>query len=85
MSDAELIAALTRTLTYREREIIKLRYGLGDDLIYTLEEVSRIFATNPERVRQIEKKALRKMKESSLSGLLAAIVRRGLAEVTPLS
>ena len=49
------------TLTYREREIIKLRYGLGDGYTYTLEEVGRKFKVTRERVRQIEAKALRKL------------------------
>ncbi|RMG37198.1 MAG: RNA polymerase sigma factor RpoD [Planctomycetota bacterium] len=50
-----------KTLTYREREIIKLRYGLGDGYTYTLEEVGRIFRVTRERVRQIEAKAVRKL------------------------
>ena len=50
-----------KTLTYREREIIKLRYGLGDGYTYTLEEVGRIFKVTRERVRQIEAKAVRKL------------------------
>jgi len=49
------------TLTYREREIIKLRYGIGDGYTYTLEEVGRIFKVTRERVRQIEAKAVRKL------------------------
>ncbi len=49
------------TLTYREREIIKLRYGLGDGQTYTLEEVGRMFNVTRERVRQIEAKAVRKL------------------------
>jgi len=49
------------TLTYREREIIKLRYGIGDGYTYTLEEVGRIFKVTRERVRQVEAKALRKL------------------------
>jgi len=49
------------TLTYREREIVKLRYGLGDGYTYTLEEVGRKFKVTRERVRQIEAKALRKL------------------------
>ena len=49
------------TLTFREREIIKLRYGLGDGYTYTLEEVGRKFKVTRERVRQIEAKALRKL------------------------
>ncbi len=49
------------TLTYREREIIKLRYGIGDGYTYTLEEVGRRFRVTRERVRQIEAKAIRKL------------------------
>ena len=55
------IDAVLKTLTYREREIIKLRYGLGDGYTYTLEEVGRIFKVTRERVRQIEAKAVRKL------------------------
>jgi RNA polymerase primary sigma factor len=55
------IEQVLKTLTYREREIIKLRYGLGDGYTYTLEEVGRIFKVTRERVRQIEAKAVRKL------------------------
>ncbi len=55
------IDSVLKTLTYREREIIKLRYGLGDGYTYTLEEVGRIFKVTRERVRQIEAKAVRKL------------------------
>ena len=55
------IDRLLTTLTYREREIIRLRYGLGDGYTYTLEEVGRIFKVTRERVRQIEAKAVRKL------------------------
>ena len=55
------IESLLKTLTYREREIIRLRYGLGDGYTYTLEEVGRIFKVTRERVRQIEAKAVRKL------------------------
>jgi RNA polymerase primary sigma factor len=57
----EKIDALLKTLTYREREIIRLRYGLGDGYTYTLEEVGRIFKVTRERVRQIEAKAVKKL------------------------
>ncbi|MEM6798973.1 MAG: sigma-70 family RNA polymerase sigma factor, partial [Planctomycetota bacterium] len=49
----ERIEELLKTLTYREREIIRLRYGLADGYSYTLEEVGRIFKVTRERVRQI--------------------------------
>jgi RNA polymerase primary sigma factor len=56
-----------KTLTHREREIIKLRYGLDDGYAYTLEEVGRIFKVTRERVRQIEARAVRKLKDSNRS------------------
>jgi RNA polymerase primary sigma factor len=57
----ERIDLVLRTLSYREREIIKLRYGIGDGYTYTLEEVGRIFKVTRERVRQVEAKAIRKL------------------------
>jgi len=57
----ERIDDVLKTLTYREREIIKLRYGIGDGYTYTLEEVGRIFKVTRERVRQVEAKAIRKL------------------------
>jgi RNA polymerase primary sigma factor len=69
-----------KTLTYREREIIKLRYGLGDGYTYTLEEVGRIFKVTRERVRQIEAKAVRKLqhpvRSRQLEGFLDGIRNR---------
>ena len=50
-------------LNYREREILKLRYGLADGYSYTLEEVGKIFSVTRERVRQIESKAVRKLQQ----------------------
>ena len=62
------------TLTFREREVIKLRYGLGDGYVYTLEEVGTIFRVTKERVRQLEAKARRKIehpvRREMLEGLL---------------
>ncbi|KPJ62351.1 MAG: RNA polymerase subunit sigma-70 [Planctomycetes bacterium DG_23] len=55
------IEQILNTLTYREREIIRLRYGLDDGYTYTLEEVGRIFKVTRERVRQIEAKAVKKL------------------------
>jgi RNA polymerase primary sigma factor len=57
----ERIDQVLKTLSYREREIIKLRYGIGDGYTYTLEEVGRIFKVTRERVRQVEAKAIRKL------------------------
>jgi RNA polymerase primary sigma factor len=57
----EKIESVLETLTYREREIIKLRYGIGDGYTYTLEEVGKRFMVTRERVRQIEAKAVIKL------------------------
>jgi len=71
------IEAVLKTLTYREREIIKLRYGIGDGYTYTLEEVGRIFKVTRERVRQVEAKAIRKLQHPvrarKLEGFLEAM------------
>ncbi len=61
------IDSVLKTLSYREREIIKLRYGLGDGYSYTLEEVGHIFKVTRERIRQIEAKAVRKLQQPSRS------------------
>jgi RNA polymerase primary sigma factor len=73
----ERIEELLKTLTYREREIIRLRYGLADGYSYTLEEVGRIFKVTRERVRQIEAKAVAKLqnpvRSRYLEGFLAGM------------
>jgi len=61
-------------LNYREREILKLRYGLADGYAYTLEEVGRIFSVTRERVRQIESKAVRKLQQPYRSQSLAGFL-----------
>ena len=70
----ERIGDVLDSLTFREREIVKLRYGIGDGYTYTLEEVGRIFRVTRERVRQIEAKAIRKLQHPirarKLSGFL---------------
>jgi RNA polymerase primary sigma factor len=66
-----------QALNHREREILRLRYGLTDGYSYTLEEVGQIFSVTRERVRQIESKAVRKLQEpyrcKSLAGFLDGI------------
>jgi RNA polymerase primary sigma factor len=73
------IEQVLKTLTYREREIIKLRYGIGDGYTYTLEEVGRIFKVTRERVRQVEAKAIRKLQHPvrarKLEGFMAGASR----------
>src|SRR5262245_51633634 len=71
------IESVLKTLTYREREIIKLRYGLGDGYTYTLEEVGRIFKVTRERVRQIEAKAVRKLQHPVRSRQLEGFLDGG--------
>jgi RNA polymerase primary sigma factor len=61
-------------LTYREREVIKLRYGLGDGYSYTLEEVGQIFRVTRERIRQIETKAVKKLQAPSIAKKLVGFV-----------
>jgi len=68
------IDSLLKTLTYREREIIRLRYGLTDGYTYTLEEVGRIFRVTRERVRQIEAKAVRKLRHPVRARQLASFL-----------
>lgn len=72
----EKLEQVLRTLSYREREIIKLRYGIGDGYTYTLEEVGRIFKVTRERVRQVETKALRKLQHPLRSRRLEGFVDR---------
>lgn len=71
----EKIEGLLKTLTFREREIIRLRYGLGDGYTYTLEEVGRIFKVTRERVRQIEAKAVKKLQHPVRSEKLAGFLK----------
>ncbi|TVQ33192.1 MAG: RNA polymerase sigma factor RpoD [Phycisphaeraceae bacterium] len=68
------IEQILKTLTYREREILKLRYGIGDGYTYTLEEVGRIFKVTRERVRQVEAKAIRKLQHPVRARKLASFI-----------
>ncbi len=70
----ERIDDVLKTLTFREREIVKLRYGIGDGYTYTLEEVGRIFRVTRERVRQIEAKAVRKLRHPVRARQLASFL-----------
>jgi RNA polymerase primary sigma factor len=63
-----------KTLTPREEQIIKLRFGIGDGNEHTLEEVGQRFSVTRERIRQIEAKALRKLRHSSRSYILTAFL-----------
>ena len=69
------IDELLKTLTYREREIIRLRYGLVDGYSYTLEECGRIFKVTRERVRQIEAKAVAKLQSPQRRERLSSFLK----------
>jgi RNA polymerase primary sigma factor len=70
----EQTAQVLRTLTPREEKIMKMRFGLEDGSEHTLEEVGRSFAITRERIRQIEAKALRKLRHPSRSHKLRAFL-----------
>jgi RNA polymerase primary sigma factor len=70
------IDGMLKTLTYREREIIRLRYGLTDGYSYTLEEVGRIFKVTRERVRQIEAKAVAKLQNPMRAQMLEGFLKQ---------
>ncbi len=61
----ERIKSILATLSPREEKIIRLRFGIGEDSEYTLEEIGRRFNVSRERIRQIEKKALNRLRHSS--------------------
>ena len=70
----EQTAQVLRTLTPREEKVIKMRFGLEDGTEHTLEEVGQRFAVTRERIRQIEAKALRKLRHPSRSRKLRAFM-----------
>ena len=63
-----------RTLTPREEQVLKMRFGVGDGAEHTLEEVGQQFSVTRERIRQIEAKALRKLKHPSRSRKLRSFL-----------
>jgi RNA polymerase primary sigma factor len=67
-------------LSYREREIIRMRFGLADGYAYTLEEVGSIFSVTRERVRQIEAKAVEKLRQPGVQNNLVNFVDGALAD-----
>jgi RNA polymerase primary sigma factor len=76
------LAHVLSSLNHREREILRMRYGLTDGYAYTLEEVGKIFSVTRERVRQIEAKAVRKLQQPYRSRGLLGFLDRG--EATPV-
>jgi len=70
----EQTESVLKTLTPREERVIKMRFGVGDGSEHTLEEVGQNFAVTRERIRQIEAKALRKLRHPSRSRKLRAFL-----------
>ncbi len=86
----EQTANVLRTLTPREEKVIKMRFGLEDGSEHTLEEVGQCFAVTRERIRQIEAKALRKLRHPSrcpqaqvISGIRTRMTRHSIAYLSP--
>ena len=67
MMHQEIVAVLTDVLSEREKEVIVLRYGLSSTKAHTLEEVGKIFDLSRERVRQIQTKAMRKLRRPQVA------------------
>ncbi len=70
----EQCARVLRTLTGREEKVLRMRFGIGDGSEHTLEEVGKKFAVTRERIRQIEAKALRKLRHPSRSRKLKSFI-----------
>lgn len=72
-SNAQWLEQILQVLTPREREVVQLRFGIGVDESWTLEQVGRSMNVTRERIRQIEVVALKKLKESHVKAMLADI------------
>ncbi|MFS8867531.1 RNA polymerase sigma factor RpoD [Synechococcus sp. H65.1] len=71
----EDLESVLATLTPRERDVLRLRYGLDDGRMKTLEEIGQIFNVTRERIRQIEAKALRKLRHPNRNSVLREYIR----------
>jgi RNA polymerase primary sigma factor len=69
------LRTVLKTLSYREREIIKLRYGLENGFVFTIEEVSHIFKVTRSRICQIEARAIRKLQQPQRSQKLVGFLK----------
>jgi len=78
--DKKLISQMLDSLSPRESKILKLRFGLGNTDEHTLDEVGDKFHATRERIRQLEAKALRKMRDPSRSNLLKEILYKNEGE-----
>ena len=71
----EDLESVLNTLSPRERDVLRLRYGLDDGRMKTLEEIGQIFNVTRERIRQIEAKALRKLRHPNRNSILKEYIR----------
>ena len=71
----EDLEGVLSTLSPRERDVLRLRYGLDDGRMKTLEEIGQIFDVTRERIRQIEAKALRKLRHPNRNGVLKEYIK----------
>jgi RNA polymerase primary sigma factor len=74
----EKVASMLKKLTPREERIIRMRFGFDDGNPHTLEEVGQTFAVTRERIRQIEAKALRKLRHPSRSSMIRTFIEGSL-------
>lgn len=81
----DLINDALSVLSFREREVLRLRFGLADGYTYTLEEVGRIFSVTRERVRQIEAKAVRKLQHPVRARQLYVFLDNNSVGASPIS
>jgi|SaaInlLV_10m_DNA_2_1039722.scaffolds.fasta_scaffold00047_30 RNA polymerase primary sigma factor len=79
----EKVREVLKTLTPREEKVLKMRFGIDVASEHTLEEVGKDFSVTRERIRQIEVKALRKLRHPSRSRKLQSFVEKGETEVLP--
>ena len=84
----ELRTSWHKGLTFREREIIKLHYGLGYDCAYTLDEIGHIFKVTRERIRKIEQSALMKLRRRGVLPMQSTFtesshILQGMTEKNP--
>jgi RNA polymerase primary sigma factor len=70
----EKIKEALSTLTQREERILKMRFGIGYETTYTLDEIGKYFSLTRERIRQIEKRALEKLEDSEIGGMLKSFL-----------
>jgi RNA polymerase primary sigma factor len=74
---AELTHKVLASLTPREEQIVRMRFGIGQKSECTLEEVGKLFAVTRERIRQIEEKALAKLRQTGRSRILKSFIEPG--------